>query len=80
MIVDHHALRPDTLRRLIEEFVTRDGTEYGETETSLDSRAAQVTAQLERREVVIVFDPGTESVTIVLARDAAAISDAGPVV
>jgi uncharacterized protein YheU (UPF0270 family) len=27
--VPHTALAPDVLRRLIEEFVTRDGTDYG---------------------------------------------------
>jgi uncharacterized protein YheU (UPF0270 family) len=70
VVVDPRALQPETLRRLIEEFVTRDGTDYGETETSLEDRVAQVREQLRRREAVIVFDPALESVTIVQARDA----------
>jgi uncharacterized protein YheU (UPF0270 family) len=68
--VDHRALRPDTLRRLVEEFVTRDGTDYGEVEVDLEARARAALAALEAGEVVIVFDPATSSVTLVFARDA----------
>lgn len=70
IVVDHRALQPDTLRRLVEEFVTRDGTDYGEIETSLDRRVAQVIAQLDQSDAVVVFDPASESATIVRAGDA----------
>ncbi len=65
--VPHDRLAPDTLRNLIEEFVTRDGTDYGPVERSLDSKVADVRAQLERGEVRIVFDPETGTANIVLA-------------
>ncbi len=65
VFIEPEALAPETLRRLIEEFVTRDGTDYGETETPVEKRVAQVRAQLDRGEAAIVFDPETESVTIV---------------
>lgn len=67
--VDPGALQPETLRRLIEEFVTRDGTDYGEHEVSLDERVSQAQARLRRGEVVIVFDAATASVTLLLAKD-----------
>jgi uncharacterized protein YheU (UPF0270 family) len=68
MIIPHSQLSPVTLQLLIEEFVTRDGTDYGATEVPLDTRVAQVMRQIERREVLICFDPDTESCTL-LARE-----------
>jgi uncharacterized protein len=62
--VDYQALQPDTLRRLIEEFVTRDGTDYGEQEQSLASRVATLRHQLERRRAVVVFDTELDSYDI----------------
>lgn len=70
IIVDPGALQPETLRRLLEEFVTRDGTDYGEHEVSLETRVLQAQASLRRGEVVIVFDPSTASVTLLRAEDA----------
>jgi hypothetical protein len=53
----------------VEEFVTRDGTDYGAVERSAEDKIARVEAQLASGEVRIVFDPETESANIVLARD-----------
>jgi len=53
----------------VEEFVTRDGTDYGAVERSVEDKIARVEAQLASGEVRIVFDPETESANIVLARD-----------
>jgi uncharacterized protein len=59
------ALTREALRALVEEFVTRDGTDYGPVERSLDSKVADVLRQLERGEVRIVFDPESETTTLV---------------
>jgi len=61
------ALSEDTLRGLIEEFVTRAGTDYGADEKSLEQKMADVRRQLVRGEARIVFDPETESANIVVA-------------
>ena len=61
-------LAPETLRAVVESFVLREGTDYGVTETSLDEKVAQVLAQLRRGDAHIVFDPPTESVSIVVTR------------
>jgi uncharacterized protein YheU (UPF0270 family) len=58
-------LSPDALRGVLESFVLREGTDYGEREYSLDEKVAHVLRQLERGEARIVFDPNTESVQIV---------------
>ena len=61
-------LSRDALRALVEEFVTRDGTDYGAVERSLEDKVADVLRQLARGEVRIVFDPESESATIVSSR------------
>lgn len=49
---------------MIESFVLREGTDYGEREHSLEQKVAQVRAQLERGQARILFDPQSNSVTI----------------
>lgn len=61
------ALSEEVLRRLVEEFVTRDGTDYGDVEASLDQKVEQVLAQIDAGEVKIVFDPETESANLTTA-------------
>lgn len=65
MVVPHSALAADVLRAVIESFILREGTDYGERELSLDDKVARVVGLLERGEARIVFDPRTESVDIV---------------
>lgn len=57
-------LDPDTLRGIIEEYVTREGTDYGHDLIPLERKVAQVRAQLERGEARILYDAGTETVTL----------------
>jgi uncharacterized protein YheU (UPF0270 family) len=59
-------LSAEALRGLIEEFVTRDGTDYGAVERSVEEKIAQVTAQLESGDARLVFDPETETANIVV--------------
>lgn len=68
VIVPYTELAPDTLQRVIESFVLREGTDYGERDYSLQQKAAHVMRQLERKEAQILFDPNTESIDIVLIR------------
>lgn len=70
MIVPHHQISPDALQGLIEEFITREGTDYGAQEFSLAEKVQQVQQQLERGDVVVVFDAATESVSLLSRRDA----------
>jgi len=57
-------LSPQALRGVVEAFINRDGTDYGAVERTLDEKVADVMRQLERGEARVVFDPETESVTI----------------
>jgi uncharacterized protein YheU (UPF0270 family) len=69
MIVPANMLSDDALLGMIEEFVTRDGTDYGDVEVSLEERVAQVREQILTGKVLIVFDSATESTSIIPAED-----------
>lgn len=62
-------LAPATLDALIEEFVTREGTEYGLSEVPLARKVMQVREQLRRGEVSIVFDEMSETVNLLTRSD-----------
>jgi uncharacterized protein YheU (UPF0270 family) len=65
--VPHTELSAEALRGVVESFVLREGTDYGERDVPFETKVAQVIRQLERGEVRIMFDPVTQSVQIVTA-------------
>ncbi|MEO7807118.1 MAG: YheU family protein [Steroidobacteraceae bacterium] len=69
MRILHSELSADALRGVIESFVLREGTEYGERDVAMDLKVGQVLRQLEHREAHILFDPESDSVQIMLTRD-----------
>ena len=58
------ALPDETLDRLVKEFVTRDGTDYGVRERSEAEKVARTIELLRKGRAQIVFDPLTSSTTI----------------
>lgn len=64
LIVPWRDIDTATLDNLIEEFVTRDGTDYGEREIDTATKAEQVRRRLQRGEAVVVFDDATETVSV----------------
>lgn len=68
--IPHEQLSPEALRGVIESFVLREGTEYGERDVALDTKVDQVLRQIERGEAQIVFDPNTETVDVVVKQQA----------
>ncbi|EHY1014444.1 YheU family protein [Vibrio vulnificus] len=66
MIVPWQQISPEALSNLIREFVLREGTDYGESEHSLEEKIAQVQQQLECGEAVVVFSELHETVDIQL--------------
>lgn len=65
--LDWEDLSPTALRGLVEEYVSREGTDYGEGEWSLEDKVEQVLQQLRRGEARIVFDAEFESASIIPA-------------
>jgi uncharacterized protein YheU (UPF0270 family) len=68
LVIPVDQLSDAALSGLIEDFVTRDGTDYGEVELSLESKASSIRRQLCSGDIVIVFDPATDS-TSMLTRE-----------
>jgi uncharacterized protein YheU (UPF0270 family) len=65
IVIPHRELSAEALRGVLESFVLREGTDYGEREVSLDQKVAEVLRQLERGEAQIIFDSALETVDIV---------------
>ena len=73
VVVPYTELSPEALRGVIESFVLREGTEYGDRDVSLEDKVSQVTRQLRRGEARIVFDPESESIDIVIVAPGARV-------
>ncbi|MFQ3210604.1 YheU family protein [Candidatus Njordibacter sp. Uisw_039] len=67
MIVPWQNINADTLNHLLEEFASRDGTDYGAYETSLADKVAQLQIQLQQKRIIVVYSELHESVNIVPA-------------
>ena len=64
MIIPWQDLSPETLDNLIESFVLREGTDYGEHERSLEQKVNDVKRQLKSGDVVLVWSELHETVNI----------------
>ncbi len=63
--VDYQMLQPETLAKLIQEFVMREGTDYGAVEATLEKKTEDIRRQLQRKDLKIVFDLTSETCSIV---------------
>jgi uncharacterized protein YheU (UPF0270 family) len=66
-IIPINKLSPGALRGVIEEFISREGTDYGETEVSPGRSFKQVKHKLEKGLAVLIYDDEMESTNIFLA-------------
>ncbi len=66
-IIPVDRLSPKVLQSIIEEFISRDGTDYGEREISLETKVNQVKSKLEKGSAVLIFDDEAESTNIFAA-------------
>jgi uncharacterized protein YheU (UPF0270 family) len=69
VIVPHHQLSAETLAAVVEEYVTRDGTEL----TDAGPNTARVVELLDQGELLLVYDADSESCNIVNADQAPAL-------
>lgn len=68
VVIDPRDLSPDALRGLVEEFVTREGTDYGFREKELEEKVEDVERQLRTGEARIIYDLVEERANIVSRR------------
>jgi uncharacterized protein YheU (UPF0270 family) len=64
IVIPPEQLSADARQGVIEEFIMREGTDYGEVELSLAEKVELVSTQLRKGLVVIAFDTLTESCTM----------------
>ena len=65
MIIPPDSLSAEALHNVIEQFVLREGTDYGEGEFSLADKVAEVMRQVEQGEAVLIYSQAHQSVDIV---------------
>jgi len=63
--VPYQDINPETLRNMIEEFVSRDGSDWGDTGGSMEDKIKQVLRQFESGKIKVVFDLTSQSANIV---------------
>ena len=74
MIIPAERITEEALRSIIEAFILRDGTDYGDRELSLEEKVDELLPQVIRGDIVIVFDEKTETVNL-LPKDEVQSSD-----
>jgi uncharacterized protein YheU (UPF0270 family) len=65
MLIPYQSLDNETLNNLIESFILREGTDYGEAEISLNEKSQKVRMQIESGAVLILYSELSESVTLI---------------
>ena len=70
MEIPYKELATETLRAIIEDFVSREGTDYGPVEYSFEEKCKMVRLQLASGKALIEFDSDSETALIVSAEAA----------
>ena len=73
VVIGPEQLSAEALEGVIEEFITREGTDYGTVEWSLADKVKQVRAQLRAGGAQIVFDTRAETCTIMTREEIRAL-------
>lgn len=69
MIVPWQEISKDALNGIIEEFIMREGTDYGEQEASLEKKKQDLLNQLQAGHIVLVYSELHETVNLMLASE-----------
>lgn len=73
MVIPPSQLSSEILQSIAEEFITREGTDYGEHEMTLQDKLACLLPRIIKGEVLIVFDAGSETLGLVNREDYQAV-------
>ena len=68
MLIPHQMLEAETLTRLLEDFVTREGTDNGD-DTPLATRVERARHALHKGQALIVFDPDSQQCQLALREE-----------
>ena len=67
MIIPYDNLALDTLTSLVESFILREGTDYGDAEISLADKTDEIINQIKSGKIIIVYSELHESCDLVPA-------------
>lgn len=65
MLIPYQSIDNETLYNLVESFILREGTDYGEIEVSLKEKSEKVLLQIKSGEVLILYSELSESITLI---------------
>ena len=65
VVIPIEKVSEEALHGLINEFILREGTDYGQKEYSLEEKHSQIKKQLQAGKTIIVFDPAEESASLI---------------
>jgi len=63
--VPYQDVNPETLRNMIEEFVSRDGSDWGDAGGTMEAKIDQVLRQFKAGKIKVVFDLASQTANIV---------------
>lgn len=69
LIIPPEKIEPGILENILESYIAREGTDYGETELSMQDKLNILRPQVEKGEVLIVYDDDSESLTLMTKKD-----------
>lgn len=64
-VIPYDSLDPETLENVLNDIVSRDGTDYGDYELSTEQKRDQALRALRSRQAVLVFDTESETIQLV---------------
>ncbi len=64
--IPYEQLNPETLQRMIQEFVTRDGADWADSGCSLEDKVEQVLQQLKAKKIKVVFEQRSQTANLVV--------------
>lgn len=65
--IPYGKLSPEALQGIAEEFVSREGTDYGPREYTFDAKVKTVIQQIKTGKAKILFDAQTQSLNLIAA-------------
>lgn len=64
-LIPFESLAPETLENVLSDIVSRDGTDYGDYDLSLDQKREQALRALKSGDAVLLFDTESETIQLV---------------
>jgi uncharacterized protein len=64
-LIPYDSLAPDTLETILDDIVSRDGTDYGDYDLSVAQKREQALRSLRSGEAVLLFDTESETIKMI---------------